>query len=111
MALTFLLVLCCPKMIRRLSDLALCVGSGPLELEADELLVALYPGIVTRCDAISLTRRQRDLRAVLVFHAQMARSHVSNMVGLAGFGAGNRLDALRPAPAGLECESTYFCVA
>lgn len=36
-------------------SLPLCVASGALEFEADELLIALYPGIVTGCDAVSLT--------------------------------------------------------
>ncbi len=45
-----------PRPLGGRRGLALRVGSSTLEFEADELLVALYPGIVTGCDAVSITR-------------------------------------------------------
>ena len=75
---------------------------GALELHEDCRLVADDPGIVTGSDPVNLARRDLTFASVLVSHVQTARDDVADVLDLAAGGLDDRLDALRPAPAGLK---------
>ena len=73
---------------------------GALELHEDRRLVADDPGIVSWGDPVDLARRDLTFASVLVSHVQTARDNVADVLDLAAVGLDDRLDAIRPAPAG-----------
>jgi hypothetical protein len=80
-----------------------------LELKRDDRYVADHPGVVTRLDHVSLTRSKLDLGAVLMGYAHSAGLNNAHVPSLAAVCASDGLHALRPAPAGLECETSGGC--
>src|SRR5207244_2578142 len=76
-----------------------------LELEGDEALVAVHPGVVTGLDHIGVAGPDVDLGPVLVCYVNAAGLNDADVPRLAAVGARHRLDALRPLPARLEREA------
>src|SRR3954464_13226750 len=77
-----------------------------LELDCYDGFRACVPGVVAGGDAVDHARPDVLLRAVIVLEVQRPGDQVTDVVDLAAIGVNNRLDALRPAPAGLESVST-----
>src|SRR5262249_5240043 len=75
------------------------------ELEADERLVPDDPRVVAGLDDVGLARRDLVLGAVVMRDVHRAGLGEAHMPYLAALGADDRLDALRPRPAGLEGHS------
>jgi hypothetical protein len=73
-----------------------------LELDKDRRLVASVPGVMPRSNPVDLTGQHVALGAVGVLDVQFAGNGISDVFDLAAVGAGDWLDALRPAPTGLE---------
>src|SRR5690242_16980037 len=73
-----------------------------LELDADEGLVAVVPGVVTGVDVVDHARPQDFLGTVVVLEVEVPGDDVADVVDLAAVGLRNRLDIVRPAPAGLK---------
>ena len=87
-------------------DLALGVVRCALEFDEHGRFIAHHPSVVAGCDPVDVARLRLALRAVAVCDVQPAGHHVANVLNLAAFRAHDGLDALRPAPAGLECVAT-----
>src|SRR4051812_19776204 len=88
--------------VRHASALRVLLRRLRLELESDEPLVADDPGVVARLDDVGLARTDLHLGAVVVLDRQPPGLDDADMAGLAALGAGDGLDAVRPAPPGLE---------
>jgi hypothetical protein len=83
----------------------LCVRVRAHHLDADEGLIALHPGVVPRRDGVRLAGADRLLGAVLHVDLDAPRHRIAHVRYLAEVGLDYRLDAFRPAPAGLKIES------
>jgi hypothetical protein len=75
---------------------------GAAEVERHARLIADHPGVVTGPDHERVTGPQLHLGAVGHPHPLAPGDDIAGVGDLAQLGAGERLDVLRPAPAGLE---------
>src|SRR5512133_132610 len=73
-----------------------------VELVTDHRFVADDPRVVPRLDHVRAAGADVLLRPVLVGDVQRARQEHADVVRLAAVRADDRLDAIRPAPAGLQ---------
>src|SRR5205085_594543 len=75
------------------------------ELEADEGLAAEHLRVVARFDHVDLAGGELDDGSVVVRHPHPAGLDHSDVSELTRVRTGDGLDAVRPAPAGLERQS------
>src|SRR5918994_2795591 len=73
------------------------------ELEADEALIAQHPRIMSRLDHVGIAGPNLGLGPVLVCDVEPAGLDNAHVPDLAAVRAHDRLHALRPLPARLEC--------
>src|SRR5829696_9667558 len=86
----------------RCSAFRVLLGSPRVELEPDDGFVADDPGVVPGLDHVRLARADFLLGSVIVGDLHRARLQQTDVVGLAALASHDRLDALRPSPAGLQ---------
>jgi hypothetical protein len=103
----------------RIRGLSLGVLGIAAEVDRHTRLVTNDPRIVTWLDRGNVARADLALLSAARLHPHAARQAVQQMRGLAAVGPCNRLDVLRPSPAGLEgpvqdrmsCDVHHRCVA
>src|SRR5262249_31157188 len=78
------------------------LGRARIELEPDDGFVADDRGVVPRLDHVRLACADFLLGSGIVDDAHRARLQQTDVVALAALASHDRLDALRPAPAGLQ---------
>ena len=77
-------------------------GSHPGKVDRDPRVVADYPSVVPRRDFEGLVWAKVQRRAVGHDDVEFPSDHIAEVVVFAQLGAGDRLDVLRPVPAGFE---------
>src|SRR5207244_4838348 len=87
------------------------VGGGSLEFDTNGRFVAQIPGIVTGGDSVHRAAGDLSGGSVVVLDAQAAGHHLADVFHLARVRADHRLDALGPAPTGLEGEPADLAAA
>jgi hypothetical protein len=80
--------------------------AGLVPVDQHDSRVSDHPGVVTFGEKRNVAGAKLELRSVRHQNVKMARKLILKVLGLAPFRAGDPPDVLRPAPAGLERETS-----